>query len=91
MVNAIRHTTDPACGITIVLESGALSVVNAAQRPIAAPQLLFVRFGAAGSTGTGNKLGLAIAKAVCDYHGWRIGYSYAQSRHIFTVSFGTKA
>lgn len=91
VVNAIRHTTDPACGITIVLESGALSVVNAAQRPIAAPQLLFVRFGAAGSTGTGNKLGLAIAKAVCDYHGWRIGYSYAQSRHIFTVSFGTKA
>ena len=39
----------------------------------------------------GNGLGLSIVKAVCDYHGWDISYSYMDSRHCFEVTFSAKA
>lgn len=39
----------------------------------------------------GNGLGLSIVKAVCDYHGWGISYSYLDSRHCFEVTFSSKA
>lgn len=39
----------------------------------------------------GNGLGLSIVKAVCDYHGWDISYSYLDSRHRFEVTFSSKS
>ncbi len=31
-------------------------------------------------------LGLAIVRAICQYHGWKVSYSYT-GRHCFTVDF----
>ena len=39
----------------------------------------------------GNGLGLSIVKAVCDYHGWDISYSYSGFRHRFEVTFSSKS
>ena len=31
---------------------------------------------------------LAIVKAVCDYHGWKVSYCYEYGFHSFIVDFG---
>ena len=35
----------------------------------------------------GNGLGLAIVRAICEYHGWAVGYRYEEDMHCFTVGF----
>lgn len=45
---------------------------------------LFHRF-AQTSGKRGNGLGLAIAKAICDFHHWTIEYAFTDGRHLFTV------
>lgn len=37
--------------------------------------------------GIGNGLGLSIVKSICDYHSWKITYSYLLGTHTFTVRF----
>lgn len=49
---------------------------------------LFRRFAPTSGAG-GNGLGLAIAKAVCDFHHWDIGYRFTGGAHRFIVSIGT--
>lgn len=91
VINAIRHNC--AGGeIGITLRPTGLVVVNTSDLPALDANKIFERFYqpatdslSAGSKGNG--LGLAIAKAVCDYHGWSIGYAYTDDRHRFEVGW----
>lgn len=84
VTNALRHTASPAANIEIELADNGLTVSNPSQGVSLQVPDLFRRFGSRDSGGNG--LGLAIAKAICDYHGWTISYSYTGTRHHFSVS-----
>lgn len=92
VINAIRHNR--AGGeIGITLRPTGLVVTNTSDLHALDANKIFERFYqpatdslSAGSKGNG--LGLAIAKAVCDYHGWTIGYAYTDSRYRFAVRWG---
>lgn len=80
-VNALRNSGQ----VDISLAEGKLMISNpsADGEPLDSSRL-FRRF--ASTTGTeGNGLGLAIAKAVCDVHGWGIKYDFVSGNHLFTV------
>lgn len=85
VVNAIRHTHDSTGRIVIALSDEGFSVTNPSDGKSLDGANLFRRFGAGSLAKNGNGLGLAIAKAVCDYHGWSIVYSHDGSRHKFTI------
>lgn len=83
VVNAIRNT--PAGEVAIATSAGPkLSVSNTATNGPLDPAKIFSRFRTTGNGGTG--LGLPIAKAICEYHGWQLDYSYAAGRHVFTIT-----
>lgn len=86
MVNAVRHN-GPNGAITLTLEPDSLTVSNTSGEPALDESRIFDRFYRPAERSEGNGLGLAIAKAVCDYHGWRIAYSYRDGRHAFAVTF----
>lgn len=116
VVNAIRHShTAQAVSsleaadrslvpapIIITVTASAFSISNATTGTPLDAAHIFERFYRPAGQATGNGLGLAIAKEVCDYHGWRIAYSFEKKeddeghkvnhnalcdRHVFTVHF----
>lgn len=94
VINAIRHNR--AGGeIDITLRPTGVSVTNTSDLPALDADKIFERFyqpamavPAVPASGKGNGLGLAIAKAVCAYHGWTIRYAYTAGRHCFEVEWG---
>lgn len=81
VVNAVRNSGQ----VDISLAEGHLVVSNPSPngKPLDRDRL-FRRF--ATTTGsTGNGLGLAIAKAICDFHHWSIGYTFVGGCHRFIV------
>lgn len=87
IVNAIRHAL-PDTDIRLLLTDDSITVSNAsaATQPLDSNKL-FTRFSAA-QTGTGgNGLALSIVKAICDFHHWKIRYSFEDGRHTFCVRF----
>lgn len=104
IVNAIRHNK-PHGEIFITLREDGFSIANTSDEPKLDAARIFNRFyrPALGEKGmhdgkgnesifaerNGNGLGLAIAKAICDYHGWSIEYSFVESAHLhrFEVRF----
>lgn len=89
IVNAVRHNKQDG-KITIMLTLCGFSVSNTSQEPALDAQLIFRRFYRPSEKTKGNGLGLAIAKAVCDYHSWEIAYRYSEADklHLFEVRFG---
>lgn len=86
VVNAVRHNKVDG-EITVFLSNDRLTISNTSNdAPLDASQI-FNRFYHPSEKTTGNGLGLSIVKAVCDYHGWRISYSYTDGKHEFTVMF----
>lgn len=87
VVNAVRHNRSDG---EIIIQTAAdrLIVANTSDngQPLDATQI-FNRFYRHIGQNKGNGLGLAIVKAICDYHGWRVSYSYEGQRHVFTVAF----
>lgn len=86
LVNAVRHNT-PGGDINITVNGNRLVVSNTSEEGALNPQLLFNRFYRPSEKIKGNGLGLAIVKAICDYHHWKIDYSYRNNRHNFIVQF----
>lgn len=87
IVNAIRHS--PQGGeVSVEVADGGLCVSNDAADGCPLPaDALFRRFSAGYVRSKGNGLGLAIVKAICDFHGWHVGYAFVSGRHCFSVSF----
>lgn len=86
VVNAVRHNI-PHGEIRIAVAGRQLAVSNTSSEGALDERLLFNRFYRPSEKAAGNGLGLSIAKAICDYHGWRIGYAYREGLHVFTVDF----
>lgn len=86
MVNAVRHNR-PDGVITISATAHTLTVFNTSDEPALDATHIFNRFYRPTQHEQGNGLGLAIVKAVCDYHGWTIGYHYDHGVHSFEVHF----
>jgi len=87
IINAIRHTVASNGEIRINLEEGRISISNESDDGPLDECILFQRFRSGDSKLVGNGLGLAIVKAICDYHDWKIQYSFLNRRHVFTVIF----
>lgn len=81
VVNAVRNSGQ----VDISLTQGRLVVSNPSRNGEALDRdRLFRRFAStAGSKGNG--LGLAIAKAICEFHHWNIEYSFVEAKHQFAV------
>ena len=86
LINAVRHNT-PGGDITITVSANRFVISNTSEEGALDPQLLFNRFYRPSEKTKGNGLGLAIVKAICDYHHWKIDYSYRNNRHNFIVQF----
>ena len=80
-VNAVRNSGE----VDITLSGARLMMSNpSADGKSLDRDRLFRRFASAPGS-KGNGLGLAIAKAICDFHNWTIEYTFAAGRHRFTV------
>lgn len=85
IVNAVRHNK-PNGEITITLTPDSLIVSNTSTEKALDANLIFNRFYRPSEKTKGNGLGLAIVKAVCDYHGWKIKYSYHSQGSTKTIT-----
>lgn len=88
IVNAVRHNIKDG-NIFISIKERQLIIANTSAEGELQEKLLFTRFYRPSEKIKGNGLGLAIAKAICEYHGWSIHYTYKKNMHRFTVFFGT--
>jgi len=86
VVNAVRHNIADG-EISIIIKSNKLIISNTSSEGMLDKELLFERFHHLSEKMKGNGLGLAIAKAICNLHGWDIEYQYKADRHEFIVSF----
>lgn len=86
VVNAVRHNKTSG-EITVFLSDNRLMVSNTSDDAALDADQIFNRFYRPSEKTTGNGLGLFIVKAVCDYHGWKILYAYADGKHQFVVIF----
>ena len=86
VVNAVRHNKTSG-EITVSLSDNRLMVSNTSDDAALDADQIFNRFYRPSEKTTGNGLGLSIVKAVCDYHGWKILYAYADGKHQFVVIF----
>ncbi len=87
IVNAIRHTPDTDGGIKVLSSNGNLTVYNSAYGDSLKADTLFLRFRTGDVNKKGNGLGLSIVKAICDYHGWDVNYSFEDKGHKFSILF----
>ena len=86
IVNAVRHNK-PNGAIIVTVKADSLTVSNTSDETALDENLIFNRFYRPSDKSQGNGLGLAIVKAVCEYHGWKITYSYQDKLHGFVVTF----
>ncbi len=86
IVNAVRHNR-PGGEIVLTVAHNGLTVENTSNEAALDEHQIFQRFCRLSEKTKGNGLGLSIVKAVCDYHGWKVAYSYDEGKHNFTVTF----
>ena len=86
VVNAVRHNIADG-EISIIIKPNQLIISNTSSEGMLDKELLFERFHRPSERMKGNGLGLAIAKAICNLHGWEIEYQYRVGMHEFMVSF----
>ena len=86
MVNAVRYNR-PGGEIYLTVSGRKLTVSNTSDEPALDGRQVFNRFYRPSEKVKGNGLGLAIVRAICEYHGWAVGYRYEEDMHSFTVTF----
>lgn len=86
VVNAVRYNR-PGGEIYLTVSDRELTVSNTSDDPALDARLIFNRFYHPSEKVKGNGLGLAIVRAICEYHGWTVGYQYRDGLHKFTVNF----
>lgn len=84
--NAYIHSL-PHSTIDIYIKEGALSIANTGDNDSLDTSRLFDRF-YCGNPGKqhSNGLGLSIVKAICEVSNLKVGYSFEQGKHIFTIN-----
>ena len=84
--NAYIHSL-PHSTIDIYIKEGALSIANTGDNDTLDTSRLFDRF-YCGNPGKqhSNGLGLSIVKAICEVSNLKVGYSFEQGKHIFTIN-----
>lgn len=86
LTNAIKYTTTQGA-IKINVEKIEFSISNSGE-PLNIPKSkLFERFKKGNQTSDSLGLGLSIVKKICDFHQFRIEYSYQNNFHIFKIYF----
>jgi len=88
IVNALRHNKKYG-EINISIMNRQLIICNTSTEGELNKKNLFHRFYTSSQGKKGNGLGLAIIKAICDYHSWGIDYYYKNSMHYFIIKFET--
>jgi two-component system OmpR family sensor kinase len=86
LVNAFRHTGADGT-IVVSCGKGCISVSNTAIAGKLDANKIFARFNHSSEADRGNGIGLAIVKAICDFHGWKIEYSFQEGMHHFSILF----
>lgn len=86
VVNAVRHNR-PKGEIYLTVQGRKLAISNTSDEPALDARLIFNRFYRPSERAKGNGLGLAIVRAICEYHGWTVEYRYEEGMHCFTVNF----
>ena len=86
ITNAIKHNIEKGF-IEIILTADHLIVRNTGSILTSNPVKLFERFrkDKPGSDSLG--LGLSIVKKICERYGYAVGYDYADSLHIMSITF----
>ena len=86
LINAIRHSR-PDADIDVFINGNTLIISNESNGEKLDEKRLFQRFNNNLDKSRGNGLGLAIVKAICDYHNWKVTYSFNDNKHCFSVIF----
>lgn len=86
VVNAVRHNR-PKGEIYLTVSGKKLIIANTSDEPALDGHLIFNRFYRPSEKVIGNGLGLAIVRAICEYHGWTVKYNYEEGIHRFTITF----
>ncbi len=87
IVNAVRHNK-PQGEILVKVTPESLIVANTSYEKALDRNKIFERFYRPTQDSKGCGLGLSIVKAVCNYHGWKAGYSYKKEGwHEFKITF----
>lgn len=90
LVNAFRHTSADG-SIEVDCSEGYVSVSNSATNGGLDSDKIFGRFNHSSEEKRGTGIGLAIVKAICDFHYWKIEYSYYGEMHHFSIFFPEKS
>ena len=90
LVNAFRHTSADST-IEVDCSEGYVSVSNSATNGGLDSDKIFGRFNHSSEEKRGTGIGLAIVKAICDFHYWKIEYSYYGEMHHFSIFFPEKS
>ena len=82
--NAFLHSPEHG-NIEVSITGRTLTISNAGEAALNSDQIFnrFYTSGKSGSTG----LGLALVKSITDYYGFKLCYSYSNSKHSFAVTF----
>jgi signal transduction histidine kinase len=86
--NAVRYSARNTV-ITIMLKNRLLTVSNKGTPLKMEVTKMTERFSKGNSDPASTGLGLAIVKKICDSCGYKLGYSYTDGVHFFTVNFLT--
>jgi signal transduction histidine kinase len=84
--NAIRHNYSSGA-IEVELNNSRLIIRNTGEAPAVPTEELFKRFKKSRQSSESTGLGLAIAKQICDLHGFAIDYKYSSPFHIIQINF----
>jgi signal transduction histidine kinase len=85
-LNAIRHNVTNGA-ISIDVTEKRLSISNTGSPTSLPAEKIFDRFSKINPSTQGSGLGLAIVKKIADVNRWRVGYSFENGLHIFSIDF----
>jgi signal transduction histidine kinase len=84
--NATRHNYDSG-EIFISLDEQKMTISNTGAKSPLSKTHLFQRFYNPSNSSTGNGLGLAVIRQICEASGLKVEYDYMEEKHVFMILF----
>lgn len=84
--NAIRHNIENGT-ISIQLKENEFIISNSGIKPTCSTAALFERFRKSSPSSDSTGLGLALVKQICEYHQFKIRYSFQKNQHTIKITF----